>query len=81
MVEKEAQLISLFLVITPGITQQMLTEAGRDLVASPVFPRLVARVDQVERAKLAGQILIVHHWVDYRVLREVAALREREANS
>ena len=79
--DEEAQLTSLFLVGTAGIMQPMLAEAGRDLGVSLVSPHLAARVDQVERANLAGQILIVLLSVDYRVLQEVVGLREIQANS
>ena len=59
----------------------MSPEAGGDLVANLVCTRLAVRVDQVERANRAGQILIVLLWVDYPVLREVVGLLEYPANS
>ena len=58
----------------------MLTEVGRDQVVNLVPARLVVRVDQVERASLPGQILIVLHWVACRVLREVVGLVETRGN-
>jgi hypothetical protein len=57
----------------------MLTAVGRDLVASPVFTQVAGRADQEERAKLAGQILIVLRWVDHPVHREVVGLEENRA--